>query len=156
MFGEIDLVLDQCSLWVGETLQLAGKRDNQDPEEWNNLVSELIMNDGYGFEIEKFALQGWEMVLKLLDLVKKQRVVAEQSSSKLLESQNSVIQLQQQLLVKQTEQISQIHAVVASTVTSTVEKGIQSYSDAVKQKTPEYNNENFGIIPTYLESCCRL
>ena len=49
MFGEIDLVLDQCSLCVGETLQLAGKRDNQDPEEWNNLVSELIMNDWYGF-----------------------------------------------------------------------------------------------------------
>ena len=65
MLEEIDLVLDQCSLWVDETLQLAGKRDNQDPKEWNNLVGELIMIDGYGFELETFALQGWEMVLNL-------------------------------------------------------------------------------------------
>ena len=39
--------------------------------------------------------------------------------------------------MRQTKQISQIHAAVESTVTSTVEKGIKSYSDAVKLKTSD-------------------
>ena len=39
--------------------------------------------------------------------------------------------------MRQTNQISQIHAAVESTVTSTVEKGMKSYSDAVKLKTSD-------------------
>ena len=46
---------------------------------------------------------------------------------------SSVVQLQEKLLEKQTDHISEIHNAVQSTVTSTVEKEIKCYSDTVKK-----------------------
>lgn len=46
VLGKIHLDFDRFSLWVSETLQLAGKRDDQDPEELINL-----MGMEYGFEL---------------------------------------------------------------------------------------------------------
>ena len=69
-----------------------------------------------GMDSSLKSLRCRELGTELLDLVKKQHVEAEQSSSKLAESQNSVIELQQQLLVKQKEQISHIHAGVEPTL----------------------------------------
>ena len=134
MLGEIDSVVDECSVWTGQTLQKAHRREEQGPEEWDRLVSQMITNC---YELETFALQGWKFVRKLVDALKNQRVAVEQVSSKLIESQSSVVQLQEKLLEKQTDHISDIHSAVQSTVMSTVEKEIKCYSDAVKRISPK-------------------
>ena len=102
------------------------------PDQWNELVGEMISNTG--FDVECFSERSWCFIVKLLDAVKLQRVSVEQTYQKLIESQDSVIHLQHQLLEKKTELISENSDAVQSTVSSTVEKGFKSYSDVMKKR----------------------
>ena len=148
MLGEIDSVVDECTVWIGQTLQKSGRSEEQGPEEWDGLVGQMLTNE---YELETFALQGWKFVRKLMDALKKQRVTVEQISSKLIESQSSVVQLQEKLLEKQTDHISEIHTAVQSTVTSTVEKEIKCYSDAVKKNQSQKSATSVSLQHTVKE-----
>ena len=66
----------------------------------------------------------------------------EYSNQKLVETQDNVIKLQNQLLEKKEEQISEISAAVKSTVTSTVKSEVKSFSDVIKNGTAQKSDIN--------------
>ncbi len=70
--------------------------------------------------------------------------------SDLLDSQSSVIKLQEQLLVCKDEQLKSVQEAVKSTVEETVQSGMKSYSDAVANTVP-----NLAITPATLKKAVK-
>ena len=132
----IDKILEECTLWIGETIQQADRDPDQGPDQWVSIVDEMVAGDA-DLNLELFGARSWYFVVKLLDIVKKQRVSVEYSNQKLVETQDNVIKLQNQLLEKKEEQISEISAAVKSTVTSTVKSEVKSFSDVIKNGTAQ-------------------
>ena len=64
---------------------------------------------GQSDEYETYALQGWKFIRKLVDALKKQWVIVDRISSKIiLDSQSSVVQVQEKSLEKHTDRMKYI------------------------------------------------
>ena len=68
MLGEIDSVVGECTVWIGQTLKKARRsKALKNGTCWAVRCSQINRN-------RDFALQGWKLVRKLVDALKKQRV----------------------------------------------------------------------------------
>ena len=132
-----DKVLTECSFWFGKSLEMAGKIEGQGPEDWEMLISKMCSDEPPGFDIDTFVLQAWGFAVRLSSVLTKHRSEVEQLSMKLVKSQETVIDLQNQLIEVKSDQVKKIEDAVKSSVTSTVEESIKSYSDAVSKASSQ-------------------
>ena len=89
------------------------------------------------FDLETFALEAWGFVSRLSEMMKKQRGVAEEMSSKLVSSQETVISLQKEIIETKTVQLNEIQTTVETSVAATVQKGIKTYSEALGKSSTQ-------------------
>ena len=113
----------------------AGALESDSPGVQETNIGELFADAS--FDLETFALEAWGFVSRLSEMMKKQRGVAEEMSSKLVSSQETVISLQKEIIESKTVQLNEIQTTVETSVAATVQKGIKTYSEALGKSSTQ-------------------
>ena len=131
MRGEVQQAHDFIQLCLGN----AGIEYDADPiEETPNMRKFFIKVRKE--EVSLFAKEAWDQLLVMYSVMEKQQQQLDSLSARLIESQDSVVNLQRQIISDKDDQLRSISNTVESSVKQSFQTEMKTYSDIVTNSQP--------------------